>query len=178
MLALGEERWVAAARNGSELAFARLVQLHQSGVRSFLRRILSAGWAEADDIAQETFLAAWSSLSSLKTDQGFRPWIMGIAWRRAQDRIRRSRRSAARDGSWLDQAELPQGVSAEDRMAMQSAMSDLAPDVRACVALCLAGGWSHSEAAEVLGLPLGTVKSHVVRGRAKLLLSLGGVDDR
>ena len=53
----------------------------------------------------------------------------------------------------------------------------LPADVRACVALCLADGWSHAEAAQALGLPLGTVKSHVSRGRARLLVALGGSDD-
>ena len=50
------------------------------------------------------------------------------------------------------------------------------PDQRACVALCLAADFSHAEAADALGLPLGTVKSHVSRGRVRLLQALGGGD--
>ena len=68
-------------------------------------------------------------------------------------------------------------LAPEDRLALAGAMADLPPDVRACVALCLADGWSHGEAALALGLPLGTVKSHVNRGRARLLKALGGSDD-
>ena len=49
-------------------------------------------------------------------------------------------------------------------------------DQRAAVALCLAEGFSHAEAAEALGVPLGTVKSHIARGRARLLEVLGGGD--
>jgi RNA polymerase sigma-70 factor (ECF subfamily) len=60
---------------------------------------------------------------------------------------------------------------------MAAAMADLPPDVRACVALCLADGWSNTEASVALDLPLGTVKSHVARGRARLLKALGGPDD-
>ncbi|WGM47370.1 ECF RNA polymerase sigma-E factor [Brevundimonas sp. NIBR10] len=168
---------VRAARGGSDTAFARLVERHQAPVRGFLRRTLGSGWAEADDVAQETFLAAWASLGRLKDPDGVRSWLCGIAWRKAQDRIRSARRSAARDHAWLDEAETPAGISAEDRMAMAAAMAELAPDVRACVALCLADGFSHGEAAGVLGLPLGTVKSHVARGRARLLKALGGSDD-
>lgn len=52
-------------------------------------------------------------------------------------------------------------------------MAELPDDQRAAVALCLAEGWSHPEAADVLGLPLGTIKSHVARGRDKLLAALG-----
>ncbi len=168
---------VRAARAGSDTAFARLVERHQAPVRGFLRRTLGSGWAEADDVAQETFLAAWSSLGRLRDPDGVRSWLCGIAWRKAQDRIRSARRSAARDHAWLDEAEAPAGISAEDRMAMAAAMAELAPDVRACVALCLADGFSNGEAAQILGLPLGTVKSHVARGRARLLKALGGSDD-
>ncbi|MBN8528101.1 MAG: sigma-70 family RNA polymerase sigma factor [Caulobacterales bacterium] len=174
---MGDAELVLRAREGSDTAFAGLVARHQATVRGFLRRTLGGGWAEADDVAQETFLAAWRTLRSLKEPAGVRAWLLGIAWRRAQDRIRSSRRAAARDAAWLDQVETPSGIANEDRMALAEAMADLAPDVRACVALCLADGWSHGEAAAALGLPLGTVKSHVARGRARLLKSLGGPDD-
>lgn len=168
---------VAAARAGSDAAFARLVERHQAAVRAFLRRTLSSGWAEADDVAQDVFLAAWSSLRRLKDPDGVRSWLCGIAWRKAQDRIRSARRSAVRDQAWLAEGNAPASVSPEDRMAMAAAMAGLAADVRACVALCLADGWSHAEAAGALGLPLGTVKSHVARGRGRLLAALGGSDD-
>jgi RNA polymerase sigma factor (sigma-70 family) len=168
---------VGRARAGSDAAFARLVERHQAAVRAFLRRFLGGGWAEADDVAQEVFLAAWSSLRSLKEPAGIRPWLCGIAWRKAQDRIRSTRRGAARDSAWLETVETPAGVAPEDKLALRAAMAELAPEVRACVALCLADGWSHGEASLALGLPLGTVKSHVARGRARLLKALGGLDD-
>ena len=68
-------------------------------------------------------------------------------------------------------------ASAEDRLTLDRAMADLPADQRACVALCLAADFSHAEAAEALRLPLGTVKSHVARGRARLLQALGVNDD-
>lgn len=174
---IGDVELVLRARDGSDAAFARLVERHQAAVRGFLRRTLGGGWAEADDVAQETFLAAWRTLRSLKDPAGVRSWLLGIAWRRAQDRIRSGQRAAARDLAWLDETETPAGISNEDRMALADAMGELPPDVRACVALCLADGWSHGEASLALGLPLGTVKSHVARGRARLLKALGGSDD-
>lgn len=177
MAELDDAALVRAAWGGSDAAFGRLVARHQSVVRGFLRRMLGGGWAEADDLAQETFVAAWRSLSSLKEPGGFRSWLLGIAWRKAQDRIRSARRGAARDAAWLETRSAPSGVSAEDRMGLADAMAELAPDARACVALCLADGWSHGEAALALGLPLGTVKSHVARGKARLLAVLGGEND-
>ena len=167
----------AQARAGSDAAFTRLIERHQAAVRGFLRRTLGGGWAEADDVAQEAILTAWRSLHRLKDVSSFRSWLLGIAWRRAQDRIRASRRGAAREAAWLETLEAPSGVSPAERLALAQAMAGLTPDVRACVALCLADGWSHAETALALSLPLGTVKSHVARGRARLFEALGGSDD-
>jgi RNA polymerase sigma-70 factor (ECF subfamily) len=163
---------VRAARGGSQSAFARLVAEHERALRGFLRK---SGFGDADDIAQEAFLAAWSSLARLRDDEGFRGWLFGIAWRKALDHGRAARRSARRDEAWReDQAsETPRDADPADRLALQAALGDLAPDQRACVTLCLGQGWSHGEAAETLSLPLGTVKSHVTRGRERLLAVLG-----
>lgn len=174
---LTDAELVRHALAGSDAAFSRLVERHQAAVRAFVRRFLGSGWAEADDVAQDAFVAAWSSLRTLKDPAGVRSWLCGIAWRKAQDRIRGARRGAARDQGWLETIDVPAGVSAEEKLALQAAMAELPTDVRACVALCLGDGWSHGEASDALGLPLGTVKSHVARGRARLLKALGGSDD-
>jgi len=70
---------VQAARGGSQAAFSRLVQRHQQSLRGFLRRLLQGRTDEADDLAQETFISAWSSLSRLRAADDFRPWLFGIA---------------------------------------------------------------------------------------------------
>lgn len=168
---------VARALAGSDAAFGRLVERHQAAVRAFLRRVMGAARTEADDVAQDAFVSAWSSLRSLRDPAGFRAWLCGIAWRKAQDRLRSTRRAAVRDAAWLQTVETPPGVDPRERAALTAALADLPPDVRACVALCLADGWSNVEAAAALGLPLGTVKSHIARGRARLLSALGGSDD-
>lgn len=167
---------VRAARDGSQAAFARLVERHQGPLRGFLRR--AHGWAEADDIAQEALVTAWSSLNALRDDDGFRPWLFGIAWRKAQTAARGARRAALRDHDWAatEEQQAPDGVSPEERMALEAALGELSPEQRAAVTLCLAEGWSHGQAAQALGLPLGTVKSHVARGRDRLLESLAGQD--
>lgn len=168
---------VQAARAGSPVGFDRLVERHQSMLRAFLRRTLGGSRDEADDLAQDVFLVAWRSLGGLKEPAGFRAWLCGIGWRKAQDQLRRRHRGAARDYQWLEASEAPAGISPEDRLSMASAMTSLPADVRACVSLCLADGLSHAEASVALGLPLGTVKSHVLRGRKRLLAALGGPDD-
>lgn len=162
---------VRAARAGSQAAFGRLVARHQQGLRAFLRR---AAGPDADDVAQETFVTAWSSLTRLQDDEGFRPWIYGIAWRKALTLHRSTVRSARRNHDWVEEQDgQGGGLDPAERMALEAAMAQLPADQRAAVALCMAQGWSHAEAADVLGLPLGTIKSHVARGRDKLLSVLG-----
>ncbi|MDG2522387.1 RNA polymerase sigma factor [Caulobacter segnis] len=172
-----DEALVAKARAGSDAAFMRLVQRHEAALRGFLRRSLGGSAAEAEDVAQEVFLAAWSRLGDLKDAGRVRAWLCGMGWRKAQDRMRTRRRDVARDGAWLEIAEATPGLSAEDRLAVAQAMGELSEVQRACITLCLVEGWSHGEASQALDLPLGTVKSYVERGRARLLAALGGSHD-
>ena len=173
MTALANEaELVARAQAGSAEAFSRLVDDHQRAVRAFLRRVLNDP-DEADDLAQETFLTAWGSILRLRPGASARTWLCGIAWRKARTYTRGRARSAGRDRQWLDSREAAFTPAEEDRAAIAKAMQALPIDQRAAVALCLAADWSNAEAAEALDLPLGTVKSHVQRGRAKLLEVLG-----
>ncbi len=165
---------VAAAREGSRAAFSTLIDRHQQAVRAFLRRLVSNP-ADADDLAQDTFLAAWSRLPSWRGDSSLRTWLCGIAWRKAKSAQRSFFRALRRDGGYAERAELerPGAAGGEDRLALAKALDGLPVEQRAAVALCLSQDFSHAEAAEILGLSLGTVKSHVARGRARLLSALG-----
>jgi RNA polymerase sigma factor (sigma-70 family) len=166
---------VAAARGGSHEAFRQLVARHQQAVRSFLRRVLNNA-ADADDLAQETFLAAWSTLWRYRGAASFRSWLCAIAWNKALS-FSRSRGRERRRVEALEAPAAASGACADARLDLERALGGLPADQRAAVALCLGGDFSHAEAAEALGLPLGTIKSHVQRGRAKLLQALGGPDD-
>ena len=168
---------VTEARRGSSQAFDRLVAKHQQAVRGFLRRV-TGSWSDADDLAQDTFVAAWAGLGAYKGASSVRSWLCAIAWRKALSHRRSRGRSAARDGVWLADGEGPSAPEAEDLIALAKALASLPIEQRAAVSLCLAAEFSHSEAAEALGLPLGTIKSHVTRGRAKLLEVLGDGDDQ
>ena len=169
-----DEALLEAVGRGSERAFSIFVDRHQQAVRAFLRRTCRMR-EEADDLAQETFLAAWSSASSFRGASSVRSWLLGIAWRKARGAERSLFRGLARDGAFEARAALERPVQPviEDRLALEKAMAGLSLEQRAALALCLAGDFSHGDAAEALGLPLGTVKSHVARGRAKLLEALG-----
>jgi len=172
-----DEALVAAAQAGSSEAFSRLVERHQQALRAFLRRACGS-WAQADDLAQETFLAAWSRIGRLKAGASVRAWLCGMGYNNHLSAIRSGARDRTREASYEADQETPRGADAADRMALEAAMGDLPVEQRACVALCLAADFSHAEASEALGLPLGTVKSHVTRGRSRLLQALGGPDGR
>ena len=166
---------VAAIRNGSELAFNTLVDRHQQGVRTFLRRLLGND-ADADDMAQETFLAAWTHARSFRGEATVRGWLCGIAWRKAKGAQRSWARRRSRDTAHHEQqaAATVTGATMEDRVAVRRALQALPLEQRAAVTLCLVCGFSHSEAAAILGAALGTVKSHVLRGRERLLKAIEG----
>jgi RNA polymerase sigma factor (sigma-70 family) len=165
---------VEAARRGSPAAFGRLVDRHQRAVRAFLRRACGDA-AEADDLAQETFIAAWERIGRFRGDSSVRSWFCGIAWRKLMTARRSWFRTRRRDADYVETEGLErgQGAGADERIALEQALAGLPVDQRAVVALCLGGDFSHGEAAEALGLPLGTVKSHVARGKARLMQVLG-----
>jgi RNA polymerase sigma-70 factor (ECF subfamily) len=172
-----EARLIAAARAGDSGAFAELVARHQQALRGFLRRYVGY-WGDADDLAQEAFVTAWSRLDRFEGRSSFRTWVCGIGYRIARDAKRAHGRAQAREAEWLEaQSEDNQPSPPEDRIALADAMAALPQDQRAAVALCMGEGFSHAEAAEILRLPLGTVKSHVTRGRERLLQALKVADE-
>ncbi len=168
-----EAALVLAAQQGAQDAFAMLVARHQQAVRGFLRR-LCGSHADADDLAQDTFVTAWARIGRFRTGASLRAWLCGLAWRKWLTHRRAEGRRLARDAAALPDASVTPGHASDAALDAAKALAVLPPDQRAAVALCLAADFSHAEAAEVLGLPLGTVKSHVTRGRAKLIEVLGG----
>jgi RNA polymerase sigma-70 factor (ECF subfamily) len=167
-----EAAWARDARAGSAHAFGKLVRLHQQALRAFLRR-LTGNAAEADDVAQDAFVFAWEHIGRLDPARPFRPWLFGIAWRKWRERRRGWRRLLLRE---TRHAELAQTVAHADPglgLDLAAACASLAPEQRAALLLCLGLDFTHAEAAEALALPLGTIKSHIARGREKLAAFLG-----
>jgi RNA polymerase sigma factor (sigma-70 family) len=172
----GEEaRLIELARRGDFAAFGRLVDTHQAAVRAFLRRV-TGNYADADDLAQEAFARTWEVLYRFDGTSSLRTFICGVAfqyWRRAR---RAQSRREVRETAYADLSDTQTEESPEraaQRLALRRAMEELPEDQRAALALCLGQEFTHAEAAEILGLPLGTVKSHVTRGRARLRAALG-----
>ncbi len=153
-----------AAMAGDSAAFGQLVARHQAGVRALSRR-LAHSVSDGDDIAQAAFLAAWRRRSTWRGGS-FRSWVCAIAYRE----FLHSRRKPAAEGEIEDLASEPSAGG--ERIDLIRAMAALDEDERAAIALCLGSGLSHAEAALAMEAPLGTVKSWVLRGRAKLQKAL------
>jgi RNA polymerase sigma-70 factor (ECF subfamily) len=163
---MSAEGLVRSAAAGDAAAFNALVREHQSKVRGFLRRLTRGDAALADDLAQETFFEAWRKVSQYRGEGSFSGWLCGIAWSRFLMDRRKRKEEPTED---IDQtASFDPQAGNEAKLDLEKAMARLAPAESAALTLCYALGHSHGEAAEILNLPLGTVKSHVLRGREKL----------
>ena len=172
-----DRNWVQAACGGSSAAFSQLVAVHQAGLTAFLRR-LCTNPAEAEDVAQETFLFAWRALSRFDTDRSFRAWLFGIGWRKCRENRRGFLRRLRRQTAAMENAS---GVVAADlgtRLDLSASISRLPHDERAAVLLCLMAGFSHEEAAQIMGLTARNLKPLVAQAREKLTKMMGDNDAR
>ena len=170
-----DEALAALAASGGGAAFEILVRRHERVVRGFLARL--AGSDRADDLAQETFLTAWTRASAFSGEGRYKGWLMRIAWRTfLMDSRGRSRRPPEHRGTGAIPEQADRSDSERD-LIVEDALARLKPDDRAAVVLCLVLGHSHSEAAQILDMPLGTLKTRVARASAKLIQLLGDEHD-
>ena len=155
------------AAAGQRAAFGELVRRHGSAVRGLLRR-MGADTALADDLAQDAFLAAFERISEFRGEGTFQAWVKRIGARLYIRRWKRSSRiDLTAEAPEPDQAPTHES-DANRRLDLEEALKNLPKAERVCVSLCYGAGFSHTEAAELLNTPLGTVKSHVKRGLDKL----------
>jgi RNA polymerase sigma factor (sigma-70 family) len=146
------------AAAGDSAAFAVLVEKYETRLRAFLGRM--AGPNAADDIAQEAFLRAWRKAGQYDGRARYSTWLTTIAWRCRLDAFRQHRAEQA--------LEAPEVAAApDDTTEVDDMLGRLGESERAALILCEGHGWSHGEAAQLLGVPLGTLKSTIARAKAK-----------
>jgi RNA polymerase sigma-70 factor (ECF subfamily) len=161
-----EDDLVARAVAGDAAAFDALVRRHQSAVRGFLRRLTARDHALADDLAQETFWHAFARKHQFVAGS-FLSWLYAIAWSRFLMDKRARKRAQARESLEQHQQHCAER-GAQAKLDLDWALSRLMPAESAAITLCLGLGHTHEEAAAILQLPLGTLKSHIARGREKV----------
>lgn len=154
-------------QHGDRRAFEQLVLRHQGMVRAQLRRLLRGDEAMADDLAQETFMLVWRKLDQFRGEARFSTWLYRIAYTCF---LQARRHRAWDEDSGNETAEqLPAPRQMIDlQLDLERGMERLTAAEQAVLLHCVQLGLSHAEAAYVLAMPLGTVKTHALRGKAKL----------
>ncbi len=165
-------------------AFAELVNRHQSAVRACLRKLGTGNHALADDLAQETFVLAWRNLKSFRQEAKFSTWLYRIATNCWLADARKRKETLLGDADAMladdaDEAESPMPGGTPDhargavlKLDLERAMARLPEAERAALVACYHNDLTHEEAAYVLGIPVGTVKTHVLRAKQKLKVAL------
>jgi RNA polymerase sigma-70 factor (ECF subfamily) len=166
LAAAAEATLAALAMAGDDSAYGELVRRRHSQIRNLLRR-LCRDPALADDLAQQSFFQGWRRVRSLQAPAAFGGWLRKIAVNTWLQHIR-----ARGDYTTLEPSAPESNPTHEptvaERVDLDRALSQLTPDVRLCIALAYGEHMSHREIADAANLPLGTVKSHVARGAARL----------
>jgi RNA polymerase sigma-70 factor (ECF subfamily) len=152
--------------SNDQAAFQLLVERHQSAIRGFLRRLLTGDYGTADDLAQETFLMAYRKMHTLKSGGSFVAWLHSIAYRQFLQYTRKHARQLVVAEPPVQSHDPRHAADAE--ILVRRLMDFVSPEERACMTLAYSAGMSHPEIGEVTGFPIGTVKSHIQRGKQKL----------
>ena len=172
-----EQELISLSQKGDLQAFNRLVESYQSLVYNLSLRMLGDGSA-AEDIAQETFIAAFRGINSFKGGN-FKAWLLRIASNACIDQLRsRKRRPTTSLDSFIEETgdifpspeDPPEqiAISRETMRDIQRGLATLPEEQRLAILLSDVHGYSYEEIAEITKSSLGTVKSRLSRGRANL----------
>ena len=170
-----EEVWLAAAGRGDQEAFGCLVRAYERRVYAQARR-LCADPQDAEEAAQDAFLAAWQGLPGFRGESSFSTWLYRLTVNACTDVLRRRQRRSGRDEP-LETAEAlpsrdptPQEAAerGELRRAIEEGLRQLPEEYRTVLVLREVQQRSYGEIAGLTGVELGTVKSRISRGRALL----------
>lgn len=184
-----DQEIVVRARAGEEAAYRELIRRYERPLFSLLYRMVRDREL-AEDLAQETFIKALNAIESYRPEYKFSSWIFKIANNAAIDHLRRRELDTlSLEGS--PHAETPEAVEATalqigDRQEspldavearelggqIEEAIAQLRPEYRSCILLRHVEGRAYEEIAEILGLPLGTVKTYIHRARNELRQAL------
>jgi RNA polymerase sigma-70 factor, ECF subfamily len=186
---LTDQEVVLRARSGQETAYRELIRRYERPIFALLFRMVRDREL-AEDLSQETVVKALNAIDSYRPEFKFSSWIFKIANNAAIDHLRRRELDTlSLDGS--PHAETPEAMQAtalqigarqetpldtveakELGTAIEEAIGSLRPEYRSCILLRHVEGRAYEEIAEILNLPLGTVKTYIHRARNELRLSL------
>lgn len=169
-----DREYVARSQQGDRDAFSALVRRYQDRVYRFILRMVGSR-AEAEELAQDTFIKAWEALPGWKPEAQFRTWLFGIASNTATDSLRR--RKVVEFVALEEDYDAPgEGADPEAQLqsrqklrALETALDRLPQDQREIVLLRELEDMSYDEISAALGIGEGTVKSRLARAREALI---------
>ena len=175
-----DDTLVAAAQAGDRAALDALLRRHYDRVHAVCRRI-AGSTRDADDATQEAMISIVRGIGRFDGRSAFSTWIYRIATNAALDELRRRQRRPALhvvadegpDPEVVDPLAERRLEGVVDRLSIDDALAALPDDFRAAVVLRDVADLDYAEIAEVLGVPVGTVKSRIARGRGQLADLLG-----
>jgi RNA polymerase sigma-70 factor (ECF subfamily) len=162
---------VIACKNGDQEAFSLLVQRYQRRIFNLVFRMLQ-NYDEACEITQETFLAAWQGLPAFRGEARFTTWLYRIAYNCSLKQLEARKRDQVLQAALLSEQALEDEdhrsthLAQLDRQEMvQEQLSQLPPKYRVVLILRHLQDMTYEEMAEVLTMPIGTIKTHLFRAR-------------
>ena len=177
---LSHEDLVRLVAQGDEAAFEELYDAVAARVFGLVRRVVRDA-AQSQEVTQEVFLDVWEQASRFDRDKGKAiSWILVIAHRKAVDKVRASQASSDRDlrqgikeykESYEDVADTVEGQLEAERV--QQALKSLTAAQQEAISLAYYGGYTHQEVAELLQVPVGTIKTRIRDGMIRMRSKLG-----
>jgi RNA polymerase sigma-70 factor (ECF subfamily) len=177
-----DTQWVTASKNGDQDAFSFLVQQYQRRVFNLVFRMLQ-NYEEASEVTQEAFLAAWQGLPSFRGEARFSTWLYRIAYNCALKQLETRKRERALQTALQAEHSIanedPKNALLElldNQEMVQEQLSQLPPKYRIVLILRHLQDMTYEEMAEVLTMPVGTIKTHLFRARNLLKERLQGFE--
>jgi len=152
-------------RDGDEVAFRTLYRRHTPYLLQFTLRVVGGERADAEDVVQEAWIRAMSSLDGFRWESAFRTWISGIALNRARDRLRKKGREVQPEEP-IERSRAP--ASVPDRIDLERAIAELPDGYRLVLVLHDVEGYTHAEIGERLGIEPVSSRSQLSRARSRL----------
>ncbi|HRC07063.1 MAG TPA: sigma-70 family RNA polymerase sigma factor [Miltoncostaeales bacterium] len=182
---LADDDLLELVGSGNEPAFGVLYDRHATVAFSLALRLLG-NRAAAEDLVQEAFLSIWRGASAYSPERGsVRTWVLSIVHHRGVDRLRSQAVAVRRDEAMRTEAIVSEeyndltsdeAISRVQADVVRHALDQLSPDQSQVLRLAYFGGFTHHEIAQMLELPLGTVKSRLRLALERLRQSLAGVE--
>jgi RNA polymerase sigma-70 factor (ECF subfamily) len=160
---------------GDPDALSEFVRCSQADVWRFCSSMLSAD--QADDATQETFVRAWRASGSFRGESSARTWLLAIAKRVCYDAIRQRTRADRKRDRVIAAGGPMVSADHSETLVLTDLVDGLEPDRRSAFVLTQVLGLSYEETADVVGCPIGTIRSRVARARGDLQVALAAAED-